>query len=175
MAFAPTGSSIVTVVFTLSGSGWRTICAFGMEVINLEMDLWKNVRTNLTCHSDQNAVSHCPVALVRHHLRLIWIHHTLRELRLMFQQIDNFKTSLVIGLPNNTTLSLCYRNIFCVNFLLLELFKKNKFFVWLHLLVSLRYVGIQNLSRQSLHNSLCIFQHSHSLKFGSPCMNRPLY
>ena len=41
----------------------------------------------------------------------------------MLQQleIDNFKTSLVIGLPN-TTLSLCYRNILCVNFILLELF-----------------------------------------------------
>ena len=42
--------------------------------------------------------------------------------------------------------------------------KKQYYIVWPHLLVSLRYVGIQNLSRQSLHNSLCIFQHSHSLK-----------
>ena len=29
-------------------------------------------------------------------------------------------------------------------------------------------------SSKPAQQSICIFQHSHSLKFGSPCMNRPL-
>ena len=55
-------------------------------------------KSNLTCHPDQDAVFHRPVALVCHHLRLVWLHHGLKQLEHEGKNVSN--SFLWSELPN---------------------------------------------------------------------------